>query len=167
MSSNRVPALVSLAVHAAVVGALVWVSSARESEPARDPGFFGTAPRESSSGLATRRPAPPIGPSIPPDRAIEYLGRYRIVSPGQPDTELLVTVVNDGGIEEDHWSLVLQEGEFAPYKLVPFAADSFAHQLDREQRIVFWRSDSAVTAIELSGRGRMRRGVKVLAAERE
>jgi len=167
MSSNRGPALVSLAVHAAVVGALVWVSSARESEPAQDPGFFGTAPRESSSGLATRRSLPPIGPSIPPDRAIEYLGRYRIVSPGQPDTDLLVTVVNDGDIREDHWSLMLQEGEFAPYKLVPFAADSFAHQLAPQRRIVFLRLDGAVTAIELSGRGGIRRGVKVLAAERD
>lgn len=167
MSSNRVPALVSLAVHAAALGALVWMGSASRSEPAQDPGFFGTAPRESSSGLTTRRPAPPIGPSIPPDRALEYLGRYRVVSPHQPDTDLLVTVVNDGGIAEDHWSLVLQEGELAPYKLVPLSADSFVQQLDRERRIVFLRLNSAVTAIELSGRGRMRRGVKVLAAERD
>jgi hypothetical protein len=166
MSSNRVPALVSLAIHAAVLGALVWMGAASGSKPAKDPGFFGTAPRESSSGLTTRRPALPIGPSIPPDQAIEYLGRYRMVSPRQPDTDLLVTVVNDGDIE-DHWSLMLQEGEFAPYKLVPSAVDSFVQQLDPERRVVFLRRNSAVTAIELSGRGTMRRGVKVPAAERD
>jgi hypothetical protein len=75
--------------------------------------------------------------------------------------------VNDGDIGEEHWSLVLQEGELASYKLIPLAADSFVQQLDPGRRIVFLRVDSAVTAIELSGRGRVRRGVKVLAAERD
>jgi hypothetical protein len=79
---------------------------------------------------------------------------------------VLVTVVNDGDIREDHWSLVVQEGEFSPYKLVPFASDSFVQQLDAGRRIVFLRLNNVVTAIELSGRGKVRRGVKVTAAER-
>lgn len=154
--------LIALAVHVAFFGALMRMSGS-DSERARNVGFSGSAPQGSGGGLAMGSSAPPVGPSIPPDRAEPYLGRYRTISPNQPSIALLVTVVNDG---VDHWSLMVQEGQLTPYKLVLVAPDSFVHQLNRRYRVVFVRRDSTVTAIELSGHGPARRGDKLLTRER-
>jgi hypothetical protein len=137
------------------------------SAPTGDPSFYGNANPESTSGLATRRTAPRRGPSIPPDRAAEYLGRYRIVVPTEPDTDVLVTVVNDGGPGEDHWSLMAQVGDYALYKLVLVAPDSFVYQLDPNRHVVFVRRDGTVRALELSWRGRVHRGDRVAGTARE
>jgi hypothetical protein len=158
--STRVSALISLAVHGAIVAALLWMGTGGDSGPAADPGFFGTASGESTQGLATKRSPPPAGPSVPPDRAADYLGTYRLVAAIPPDTNVVVTVVNDGDVGHDHWSLMVQEGEGAAYKLVLVAPDSFVHQLDRRRHIAFARVDGAVTSIEFSGVGPVRRGVR-------
>lgn len=165
--STRVSALISLGVHAAIVGALLWMSTAGGSDAVENPGVFGTATETSMHGLGVGRAAPPTGPSIPPDLAAQYVGTYRLGVPDEPEADLRVTVVNDGDIGAEHWSLMAQEGDGTPYKLIFTAADSFVHQLDARRHIVFQRENAAVTSVELSGAGRVRHGQRLGRTERE
>jgi hypothetical protein len=152
------PVLISIAVHGTVLAAIVWTTSSRELTVLREPGVLDGGIGGSVGGLAAERPKPPLGPSLSPDEAKDYVGRYSVENPGRPNVEMLIGHVHDA---KEHWSLLIDEGNRYPYMLIPIARDSFSYQLDSARRVVFVRRDTAVVAIELHSRGEFRRGAKV------
>ena len=150
------PWLVSVAIHALLIAVIIWVTVPRQSGESRELGFYGDA-YESPGGMGSLGVKPPLGRSVSAAEANDYVGQYSI---GYERRHVPATVsrINDGG---DHWSLLVEQIDLSPYKIIPVAGDTFVHQMIPGRRIVFVRGDSGVTGIELHIRGTIRRGAKI------
>lgn len=95
--------------------------------------------------------APPVGPSLRPDEAAGYVGRYVWRSSSLGTRILDVHLINDG--ETEHWSLAVVENQGPLRTLIPVAPDSFAFQLAPEQKVLFRRVGDSVTSVSIR-RGR-------------
>jgi hypothetical protein len=148
--------IISAAVHVAAIVLIVGQST----RTSREPSLYSEATANAAQGVGGGFGLGlPEAPTLTQAEAAQYAGRYAISTQGQPNVELIISAVYEAGY--DRWSLLLHEGRAFPYKIIPFARDSFAHRLHRDRRISFTRGDTSITAVELSADGQSRRGVRI------
>lgn len=123
----------------------------------RHAGVPAAPPRGVSPGPQLLEFTPPFGASLSAEDAAPYVGRYVMPGAAQREDEMLIARVQDG---EDHWSLSLARGNVDAFTLAPVAPDSFVAQFSSAFRVAFVREEGAVTAIEISWLGSVRRAVK-------
>jgi hypothetical protein len=143
---------ISVGIHGALLAIVVLGFAGHSLIQSRNPqaGTIGNAPRNGTGGLVSVA-APPAGPSLNPDSAAGYVGRYSWNSPGQAMRVFDVQLINDG--ETVHWSLAIVENQGTLRTLVPVARDTFAFQLAPEHKVLFRRVGGSVTSLTIR-RGR-------------